>query len=91
MTELCAFNQAMDKTTANYVALSPLSFIKRAAAVYPDRSAVIYDDKTYTWRQTYGRCCQLASLLQKFGISRGDTVSVMLPNKIGRASCRERV
>jgi len=80
MTELCAFNQAMDKTTANYVALSPLSFIKRAAAVYPDRSAVIYDDKTYTWRQTYGRCCQLASLLQKFGISRGDTVSVMLPN-----------
>ncbi|MBN1005611.1 acyl-CoA synthetase [Amphritea pacifica] len=80
MTEQCAFNQALEKNTANYVALSPLSFIKRAAAVYPDRSAVIYDDKVYSWRQTYGRCCKLASLLQQFGIGRGDTVSAMLPN-----------
>lgn len=80
MTELCSFNQAMGKTDANHVALSPLSFIKRAAAVYADKPAVIYDDKTYSWRQTYGRCRQLASVLQSFGISRGDAVSVMLPN-----------
>ncbi|WP_299198108.1 acyl-CoA synthetase [uncultured Amphritea sp.] len=80
MTELCSFNQAMGKTDANHVALSPLSFIKRAAAVYADKPAVIYDDKTYSWRQTYGRCRQLASVLQSFGISRGDVVSVMLPN-----------
>jgi len=80
MTELCSFNQALEKKAANYVPLSPLSFIKRAAAVYPDRAAVIYNDTTYTWRQTYGRCCQLASVLKRFGISRGDTVSVMLPN-----------
>jgi fatty-acyl-CoA synthase len=80
MTELCPFNQALEKKAANYVSLSPLSFIRRAAAVYPDRAAVIYDDLSYSWRQTYGRCCQLASVLKGFGISRGDTVSVMLPN-----------
>lgn len=80
MTELCSFNQVLEKNAANYVPLSPLSFIKRAAIVYPDRAAVIYEDKTYTWHQTYGRCCQLASVLKGFGISRGDTVSVMLPN-----------
>lgn len=80
MTELCSFNQVLGKNAANFVPLSPLSFIKRAAIVYPDRAAVIYEDKTYTWHQTYGRCCQLASVLKGFGISRGDTVSVMLPN-----------
>ncbi len=80
MTELCSFNEALEKTEANYVALSPLSFIKRAATVYPDKAAVIYNDTSYTWRQTYARCRQLASVLKQFGISRGDTVSAMLPN-----------
>jgi fatty-acyl-CoA synthase len=80
MSELCAFNQVLEKNGANYVPLSPLSFIKRAAKVYPNRAAVIYEDKTYTWHQTYRRCCQLASVLKDFGISKGDTVSVMLPN-----------
>ena len=80
MTELCSFNQLLEKNAANYVPLSPLSFIKRAAIVYPDRAAVIYENETYTWYQTYGRCCQLASVLKAFAISRGDTVSVMLPN-----------
>jgi fatty-acyl-CoA synthase len=80
MTELCSFNQVLEKNAANYVSLSPLSFIKRAAKVYPDRAAVIYEDKTYTWRQTYGRCRKLASVLKGFGITRGDTVSTILPN-----------
>lgn len=80
MNGLCEFNQALEKTPANHVALSPLSFIKRAAAVYPDRAAVVYGDTTYTWGQTYRRCRQLASVLKEYGISRGDTVSVMLPN-----------
>jgi fatty-acyl-CoA synthase len=57
-----------------------LSFIKRAAAVYPHRTALIYNDTRYTWQQTYGRCCRLASMLKDFGITRGDTVAVMLPN-----------
>ncbi|MBZ9537989.1 acyl-CoA synthetase [Modicisalibacter tunisiensis] len=80
MNDICHFNEALEKTAANHVALSPLSFIKRAAAVYPDRTALIYNDTRYTWRQTYGRCCRLASLLRRFGIGRGDTVAVMLPN-----------
>ena len=80
MNGLCSFNQVLEKTQANHVELSPISFIKRAAAVYPDRMAVVYGDTTYTWSQTYRRCLQLASVLEGYGISRGDTVSVMLPN-----------
>ncbi|ATJ82402.1 acyl-CoA synthetase [Halomonas beimenensis] len=80
MNDICQFNEALEKTAANHVPLSPLSFIKRAAAVYPDRTALIYNETRYTWRQTYGRCRRLAALLKHFGISRGDTVAVMLPN-----------
>ncbi|MFT6917173.1 MAG: fatty-acyl-CoA synthase [Motiliproteus sp.] len=80
MNDICDFNEALEKTTANYVPLSPLSFIKRAAAVYPDRTALIYNEARYSWQQTYTRCCRLASLLQSHGIARGDTVAVMLPN-----------
>ncbi|TFH86890.1 acyl-CoA synthetase [Billgrantia azerbaijanica] len=80
MNDICHFNEALEKTAANHVPLSPLSFIKRAAAVYPDRTALIYNETRYRWRQTYGRCRRLASLLKHFGITRGDTVAVMLPN-----------
>ncbi len=80
MNDICHFNEALEKTPANHVALSPLSFIKRSAAVYPDRTALIYHETRYTWRQTYGRCQRLASLLKHFGIGRGDTVATMLPN-----------
>jgi fatty-acyl-CoA synthase len=80
MNGLCPFNQALEKTQANHVELSPVSFIKRAASVYPDRIAVVYGETSYTWSQTYRRCLQLASVLEGYGISRGDTVSVMLPN-----------
>ncbi len=80
MDGLCSFNQALEKTSANHVALSPLSFLKRAASVYADSTAVIYGDKEYSWSQTNRRCRQLASVLKGYGISRGDTVSVMLPN-----------
>jgi len=76
----CDFNDALDKNAANHVALSPLSFIKRAAAVYPQRTALIYNETRYSWQQTYARCCQLTALLKHFGIARGDTVAVMLPN-----------
>lgn len=80
MSDICHFNEALEKTAANHVPLSPLSFIKRAAAVYPDRTALIYHDTRYSWRQTYARCCRLASVLRQFGIRRGDTVAVLLPN-----------
>ncbi|MGM0987465.1 MAG: acyl-CoA synthetase [Pseudomonadota bacterium] len=80
MSEMCQFNDALEKTEANHVALSPLSFIKRAAAVYPDRTALIYNERRYSWQQTHARCCRLAAMLKHFGITRGDTVAVMLPN-----------
>lgn len=71
------YQQGLDKNQANYVQLSPLTFIKRAAYVYPDKTAVVYGAKRYTWKQTYERACRLASVLQKNGIGVGDTVSVM--------------
>jgi fatty-acyl-CoA synthase len=80
MSNICHFNEALEKTSANHVPLSPLSFIRRTAAVYPDRTALVYNDLRYSWQQTYARCCQLASLLTHLGIQKGDTVAVMLPN-----------
>ena len=74
------FDLDLDKNGANYTPLSPLSFLHKAAAVYPDYTAVIHGARRLTWRQVYARCRQLASALQRRGIGRGDTVAVMLPN-----------
>ena len=74
------FTQGLDKNPANYVAQSPLTFIERAALVYPQRPAVIHGSVTRTWSETYARCRQFASALTQHGIQRFDTVAVMLPN-----------
>ncbi len=74
------YENGLDKNDANFVALSPLSFIERAAWVYPDRCAVIYGSRRQTWRDTYARCRRLASALRQRGVGVGDTVAVMLPN-----------
>ena len=74
------YESGLPKTPANHVALTPLSFIARAAAVYPERLAVIHGAVRRNWKQTYARCRQLASSLTRHGISVGDTVAVMLPN-----------
>jgi fatty-acyl-CoA synthase len=74
------FARDLPKTPANYAPLTPLSFIERAARVYPERTSVVHGAQRYTWRQTDGRCRRLASALAKRGIGRGDTVAVMLPN-----------
>ena len=70
----------LDKNSANFEALSPLSFIRRTASVYPERTAVVHGDLRRTWRQTYERCVRLASALKQRGIGLGDTVAVMAPN-----------
>jgi fatty-acyl-CoA synthase len=70
----------LDRNPANFVALTPLSFIERTAAVYPDRVAIIHGSFRQTWRQTYARCRRLASALAGMGLGPGDTVSAMLPN-----------
>ena len=74
------YQLGLDKNLANFVALSPLSFIERSAKVYPDRLAAIYGERRQTWGQTYTRCRQLAHALTARGIGEGDTVAVMLPN-----------
>ena len=74
------YSTDLDKNAANFSPLSPLTFIERAASVYPDRCALIYGAKRQTWAQTYARCRRLASALQKHGLRQDETVALMLPN-----------
>ncbi len=74
------FETGLDRNAANYAPLTPLGFIERSAAVYPDHLAVVYGDRRYTWSETYARCRRLASALQKHGIGVGDAVAVMSMN-----------
>jgi fatty-acyl-CoA synthase len=74
------FEHDLDANLANYTPLSPLSYIKRSAFIYPDYTALVYGDIRRTWAETYTRCKKLASALKKAGIGFGDTVSVMAPN-----------
>ena len=75
-----AYSIGLDKNPANFVALSPLSFIERAARVFPQRPAILYGDLRQSWAETYRRCRRLASALAQRGVGVGDTVAVMLPN-----------
>jgi 3-(methylthio)propionyl---CoA ligase len=74
------YERDLDRNEANYTALTPVSFLAKAAAVYPDRIAVIHGDLRRTWRDVYERSRRLASALARRGIQRGDTVAAMLPN-----------
>ncbi len=74
------YNLALDKNAANFTPLSPLTFIERAATVYPLHTAVVYGSIRRTWAETYERCRRLASALRNTGVEKGDTVAVMLPN-----------
>ncbi|MSP48502.1 MAG: acyl-CoA synthetase [Alphaproteobacteria bacterium] len=75
-----AYDTDLDKNPANHVPLSPLGFLERAAAVYPDRLSVVHGKTRFTWSQTYARCRRLASALKRRGIAKGDTVAIMAPN-----------
>ena len=70
----------MDKNSANFVPLTPVSFLRRAAAVYPDKLAVIHGQRSYSYKEFQKRCCRLASALSRRGIGPGDTVAIMAPN-----------
>ena len=74
------YERDLDKTAANYAPLTPLQFIERSASVYPDRIAVVHGERRQSWAETYRRCRQLASALDKVGIGVGDTVAIMAPN-----------
>ncbi len=74
------YESGLDKNPANYAPLTPLSFIERAAAVYPERRAVVHGARAFTWGDTYRRCRRLASALAGRSIGVGDTVAAMLTN-----------
>jgi fatty-acyl-CoA synthase len=75
-----AYNENLDRNDANFTPISPLSLIRRAASVYPDRTAVIHGSRYFTWGQTYARCRRLASALTQRGVGKDDTVAVMAAN-----------
>jgi len=66
--------------TANYTPLSPLSFLKRSAEVYPEYTALIHGDRRLSYGDVYARCRQLASRLNQQGVKPGDVVSIIAPN-----------
>jgi fatty-acyl-CoA synthase len=74
------YSIGLDKTPANFVPLTPLSFLARTAAVYPDQTSAVYEGRVFTWAQTYARCRRFASFLTARNIGSGDTVAAMLPN-----------
>jgi fatty-acyl-CoA synthase len=74
------YSIGLDKTPANFVALTPLSFLARTAAVYPNHISAVYEGRVFTWSQTYARCRRFASFLTGRNIGNGDTVAAMLPN-----------
>jgi len=74
------FEQGMQQNPANFVPLTPLTFLDRIKDVYPDYEALLYKKRIYTWKQVYERCTRFASALSKIGIGKGDVVSVMAAN-----------
>ena len=74
------YNTDLNRNSANYQPLTPLSFLERAADVYPQHTAIIHGSIKRSYLEFYRRSLRLASALSKQGIVRGDTVSVILPN-----------
>jgi len=80
MTQWNAFEQDLDRTPANFAPLTPLSFLERAAEVYPRRTAVVHGPVRRSWRESLERCRRLGSALAGRGIGRERTVAVLAPN-----------
>ncbi len=74
------FDTNLDKNSANFVPLSPLSFITRVKDIYPNYDSLVYGKRSYTWLETYKRCTKFASALAKKGITKGSTVSIIAAN-----------
>ncbi|MCA3561227.1 MAG: acyl-CoA synthetase [Aestuariivirga sp.] len=84
---MSAYETDLDKNPANYQPLTPLTFLARSAAVYPEQAAIIHGRQRTTYAQFYARCRQLASSLAKAGIRKGETVSVLLANTPAMLEC----
>ncbi|KAK7253096.1 hypothetical protein RIF29_37529 [Crotalaria pallida] len=68
------------RCSANYVPLSPITFLERSAIVYPQRLSLVMGDVKYTWSQTHHRCTKLASSIVNLGVSPLHVVAVLAPN-----------
>tara|TARA_B110000438_G_scaffold236658_1_gene233825 strand:+ start:2180 stop:3808 length:1629 start_codon:yes stop_codon:yes gene_type:complete len=80
MTASGIYDTDLEQTPANHEPLSPISFLKRAAEVYPNRTAVIHGLMRLTYLEVFTRCRRLASALVSKGVTPGDTVAVLAPN-----------
>ncbi|WP_025769934.1 acyl-CoA synthetase [Thioalkalivibrio sp. HK1] len=74
------FEQDLDRNAANFVPLTPVSFIDRAAQVYPDYPSIIDGARRFTWGETFERCRRFVSALKMHGVEKGDCVSIIAPN-----------
>jgi fatty-acyl-CoA synthase len=81
------YDKDLDKNPANHQPLTPLTFLERAASVYPDRTAIVHGPLRRSYRDFYARSRRLASALARRGIKRGDTVAVMLANTPAMLEC----
>ena len=72
--------EKLAKNSANYIPLTPISFLQRTADIYGEREALIYGTRSFSWRQCYERCLRMASSLTELGIGKGDTVAVLAFN-----------
>ena len=80
MAESGIFEQGLERHPANHVPLTPLDFLERSAAIYPERLAVVDGERRFSYAEFHARCHRLASALAGAGVKRGDTVTVMAPN-----------
>ncbi|HEV2285280.1 MAG TPA: AMP-binding protein, partial [Steroidobacteraceae bacterium] len=74
------YDQGLERNAANYVPLSPVSFVERTAEVFADLPAVVHGERRYSWGETRERTARLAAALRAHGVARGSTVSAMLTN-----------
>ena len=71
---------SLNKNEANYVPLNPVSFLRKTAAIFPSKKSIIFNNRTFTWLETYTRCKRLASALILRGLEPGDTVGFVALN-----------
>jgi fatty-acyl-CoA synthase len=74
------YELGLEQNDANFTQLTPLTFLERAAFVYPQHASVVYGERRMNWAETYARCRRLASALQRRGIGQGQTVAVLSAN-----------
>ena len=74
------FDVSLKKNEANYVPLTPISFLKKAATTFPNKRSIIYEEKFFTWSETYSRCKRLASAIISGGMRQGDTIGFLAMN-----------